>query len=198
MKHILLALVLLCGLTGVVSADDYQDGLDAALRGHGAEAIAKFKKAGEAGNVRAQFMLGDIYRLGDDVPKDTKEALRWYQKAAEGGYIVSQHTLARMYELGRGVLQDHQKVIYWYTQGAESGDAQSQVQLGRIYHELQDYVKAHKWFNLAGTHFTSQMLIDAATKSRDDIAKKMSPQQMAEAQQLARDWKPKPSSTPDR
>jgi hypothetical protein len=36
MKHILLALVLLFGLTGVVSADDYQDDIDAALRGEDA------------------------------------------------------------------------------------------------------------------------------------------------------------------
>jgi hypothetical protein len=50
----------------------------------------------------------------------------------------------------------------------------------------QDYVEAHKWFNLA----TAAGDADAA-KYRDLTVKLMSPAQIAEAQRLAREWRPK-------
>jgi hypothetical protein len=51
----------------------------------------------------------------------------------------------------------------------------------------QDYVQAHMWFNLAGVQGDED-----ATKKRDIVAAKMTPDQIAEAQRLAREWKPKP------
>jgi uncharacterized protein len=51
----------------------------------------------------------------------------------------------------------------------------------------RDYVRAHKWLNLSaarGNNF--------AIKYRDNIAERMTPAQIAEAQKLAREWKPKP------
>ena len=43
------------------------------------------------------------------------------------------------------------------------------------------------WFNLVAAKGDA-----AAVKNRDLIAKKMTPAQIAEAQKLAREWKPKP------
>ena len=51
----------------------------------------------------------------------------------------------------------------------------------------QDYVQAHMWFNLAAARGNA----DAARK-RDLVAAKMTPAQIAEAQKLVREWKPKP------
>jgi uncharacterized protein len=50
----------------------------------------------------------------------------------------------------------------------------------------QDYALAHMWVNLAaaGGH-------KDAVKNRDIVAAKMTPAQIAEAQKLAREWKPK-------
>ncbi len=50
----------------------------------------------------------------------------------------------------------------------------------------QDYVKAHLWFNLAAAQGNED-----ARELRDLWAKKMTPEQIAEAQRLAREWKPK-------
>ncbi len=44
----------------------------------------------------------------------------------------------------------------------------------------QDDVQAHKWVNLA-----------KATKNRDNVAKRMTPDQIAEALRLAREWRAK-------
>ena len=52
----------------------------------------------------------------------------------------------------------------------------------------QDYVQAHMWYNLAGASGDAE-----GAKNRDLIAQKMTPAQVAEAQRLAREWKPKSS-----
>jgi TPR repeat protein len=49
----------------------------------------------------------------------------------------------------------------------------------------QDYVPAHMWFDLAAAQGEKD-----ATELRDSLAKKMTPAQIAEAQKLAREWKP--------
>jgi len=50
----------------------------------------------------------------------------------------------------------------------------------------QDYVQAHMWVNLAATQGRED-----ARKARDILAFQMTPAQIAEAQRLAREWKPK-------
>ena len=73
---------------------------------------------------------------------------------------------------------------------ADQGDAFAQYNLGLMYANgqgvPQDYIQAHMWFNLA----TAQNDANAA-KNRDIVAAKMAPAQIAEAQKLAREWKPK-------
>jgi len=51
---------------------------------------------------------------------------------------------------------------------------------------VQDYVQSHKWFSLA----TSNAVLRVALLKRDAVAAKMTPDQIAEAARLAREWKP--------
>ena len=71
---------------------------------------------------------------------------------------------------------------------AEQGYALAQVNLGLLYANgqgvPQDYVQAHMWVNLAG----AQMVVPGAINRRDKLEKEMSPEQIAEAQRLARAW----------
>jgi TPR repeat protein len=55
----------------------------------------------------------------------------------------------------------------------------------------QDYVQAHMWFNLAASRSSVELGIVEAVKNRGEIAEMMTPAQIAEAQRLAREWKPK-------
>ena len=59
----------------------------------------------------------------------------------------------------------------------------------------QDYVQAHKWINLAISRLVAdeKEIRDKAVKIRDLLAAKMTPAQIAEAQRLAREWKPTPA-----
>ena len=55
----------------------------------------------------------------------------------------------------------------------------------------QDLVQAHKWFSLAASRATRADVREQGTNNRDIVATSMTPQQIAEAQRLAREWKPK-------
>jgi len=80
---------------------------------------------------------------------------------------------------------DYEAAVRLWRPLADQGDVQAQFNLGFMYYEgyglTQDYVQAHKWFSLA--HYTQL----------DAIAAKMTPSQIAEAQKLAREWKPTPA-----
>ncbi|MBI5845650.1 MAG: SEL1-like repeat protein [Deltaproteobacteria bacterium] len=56
----------------------------------------------------------------------------------------------------------------------------------------QDYVTAHKWFNLSAARSPAGEDHDDAVRQRDLLADIMTPAQIAEAQKKAREWKPKP------
>jgi TPR repeat protein len=50
----------------------------------------------------------------------------------------------------------------------------------------QDYVLAHMWWNIAGSKGSKD-----ATKNRNIVKNKMTPQQIEKAQEMARNWKAK-------
>ncbi len=56
----------------------------------------------------------------------------------------------------------------------------------------QDYAAAVTWRNLAASHAPASEAEDrdTAVKNRDAVAAKMTPQRLAEAQRLAREWMP--------
>jgi len=170
--------------------------------GHGvpqddAEAVKWYRLAAEQGYADAQLNLGAKYAVGKAVPQDYAEAVKWFRLAAEQGYANAQHNLGVMYTKGQGVPQDYAAAAKWFRLAAEQGDAQAQYNLGVMYDEghgvPQDYVQALKWFNLAASRFSASEAgdRDKAVKDRDLVASRMTPAQIAEAQKLAREWKPK-------
>jgi hypothetical protein len=130
---------------------------------------------------------------------DYQTALRLLRPLADRGDPRAETTLGVMYDEGHGVPQDDVEALNWYRRAAEQGYAQAQFNLGVMYargeaHDgRQDNVSAHMWFNLAASRFPASEPIarSAAIKSRDAVASRMSPEEIAHAQQLARDWKPK-------
>ena len=128
-------------------------------------------------------------------PRDYAQAVVWYRKAADQGDAAAQNNLGRMYDHGQGVLQDYAQAVVWLRKAAEQGNALGQVNLGTMYDHghgaPQDYVQAHMWYNLAASHAEDAATREMAVKNRDEVAAKMTPAQLAEAQRLASEWKPK-------
>ncbi|MFH1371918.1 MAG: tetratricopeptide repeat protein [Planctomycetota bacterium] len=151
------------------------------------EAVKWYTKAAEQGDVKAQCRLGFMYENGCYVTQDYQEAFKWYTKAAEQGNTGGQCALGKMYADGKGVTRDDQESIKWYTKAAEQGNKEAQVMLGAIYSLSQDYVEAYKWLILATAQATAQsdMYI---FNYRDNLKDRMSPQQIDEAQKLAKEF----------
>jgi TPR repeat protein len=54
----------------------------------------------------------------------------------------------------------------------------------------KDYVQAHKWYNLAAARLPEMEHRDQTAANRDAMTTRMPPEQVAEAQALARAWRP--------
>jgi len=192
MPKFLLYIPLLVGLLLVPALGwaDYQAGGNAYERGDFDTALKEWRPLAEQGNASAQYNLGLMYDSGQGVSQDYQEAVRWYRLAADQGVARAQSNLATMYYKGQGVPQDYTEAVKWYRRAADQGNALAQYNLATMYYfgqvVPQDYVLAHMWANLAASTGSEDKV-----KKRDAIATFMSPQQITEAQRLAREWKAK-------
>ncbi len=168
---------------------DFQAGVDAYLRGDYATALCEFRPVAEQGDAEAQYNLGLLYDNGWGVPQDYGQARQWFEKAASQGVADAQFNLGMLYASGHGVSQDYVQAWQWYEQAAAQGHAAAQLRLGLLYAHgrgvQKDYVQALKWHNLTAANGA-----EVAGRHRDALAEQMTPAQIAEAQKLAREWKP--------
>ena len=160
-KAAVLALAVSLAPAAPVMASPLQDAAAAYKRGDYATALLLLRPLADQRDTLAEGLLGLMYKNGEGVRQDDVQAASWYRKAADQGDDLAQTSLGKMYEYGQGV--------------------------------PQDYVQAHKWYNLAAARFPPSEAIERkiAVSARDLIAAKMTPAQVAEAQRLAREWKPK-------
>jgi hypothetical protein len=153
------------------------------------EAVKWYRLAAAREDEWAQTRLGSIYEEGQGVPQDYQEAVRWYRLAAAQGYAPAQSSLGLAYEKGQGVPQDYQEAVKWYRLAAAQGNQFAQINLGVMYTNgtgvRQDFVRAHMWFTLAASALSGDPG-DTATKNRERIASKMTAEQIATAQEMAR------------
>ena len=161
-----------------------------------AEALKWLEPAAERGEAAAQADLGAIYLFGAGGPVDYAEALKWLRPAAEHGSSIAQAMLGGMYVDGQGVPVDSAEALRWLRPAAEHGNSIAQISLSYMYFfgegVARDYMQAHMWVDLAvGTLATASDLPvrDLAIKLRDErVAVEMKPEEIAEAQRLAREW----------
>ena len=145
------------------------------------------------GDAKAQFNVGLAYNIGDVVEKNWDEAIVWYLKAAKQGYVYAQNNLAVCYARGSEKVQDKVQAAKWYYRAAKQGLAASQNALGSCYANGEglpkDYVEAYKWVNLAAAQANED-----ARGNLSIIEQWMTPEQIAQAQELAREFKPRKES----
>ena len=156
------------------------------------EAVKWYHLAAEQGDADAQNSLGYMYQNGEGVTKDYKEAEKWYRLATKQGDAGAQFNLGVMYQAGYGVTKDYQEALKWFRLAAEQGLAESQSYLGQMYYKglgvIKDIVLAHMWWNISandGNKWVSGY--QKGKENRDVIKGRMTSEQMAEAQNLARE-----------
>jgi TPR repeat protein len=135
-----------------------------------------------------------MYAQGLGVGRDDIEAVKWWRAAAEQGDAFAQYNLGLAYANAQGVAKNVADAAKWYRLAADQGHGPAQVNLGLLYQNgyglPQDHVRAYMWFNLAASKGYK-----LGVKNRDEIAKRMTAAQIAEAQKLTRNWKPVEQST---
>ena len=166
-----------------------------------AEAMKWYRKAADQGHATALLNLGVMFTIGHGVPQDYAEAMKWFRKAADQGDASAQYNLGGMYYKGQGVRKDYAEAVKWFGKAADQGEAIAMRNLGVMYESgegvRKDYVMAHMWFNLAASRNPSSEIgrRNENVKDRDNLASKMTPAQIAEAQKLALEWKSKKGRT---
>ena len=149
-------------------------------------AFAERKAKAEAGNATAQNNLGTMYALGDGVPQNFKEALKWFRLAAEQGDEVAQNNLGLSYAQGAGVATDDKEAVKWFRKAAEQGYAEAQFNLGAMYYNghgvLKNEVTATTWLTIAAVNGHQD-----AKGNMGAFTKEMTPEQIAEAEELSKE-----------
>ena len=155
--------------------------------------------AANAGYLDSQRKLASEYTSGKRLKRDTFAALPWLKMAeqnSDSSKLPDQYQLGHFYEHDADNAPNYVEAMKWYRKAADGGDYRSQKSLGDIYESgkgvLKDYVRAYKWYLLsAATSYGHAGIKDfhaGALRSRDLLAQKMTPAQLAKSRQLARAW----------
>ena len=132
----------------------------------------------------------EAYTIGD-FPK----AIAEFQALADQGDIDGQYFLGLFYHNGFGVKRDQAESLKWFLKAAQQGDARSQYYAGIMHAAGQGVAKdlpvADMWLSLSAANPKSSYRDSLYTKEEiDKIEKKMTPEQIAQAKDLAKSWKP--------
>lgn len=122
---------------------------------------------------------------------DYATAVEIWRPIAERGDADAQAALARAYQEGEGVPQDYSEAARWLHKAAKQGVPFAQASLGYKYRDgkgvLQDFVLAHMWFNIVSANSVRPNIFEISGRiQRDAIEKRMTPEQVSNAQTRAR------------
>lgn len=150
--------------------------------------IDELQPAAEQGSAEDQYNLGLRYESA--LPKNHREAVRWYRMAAIQRHVGAFYRLCALSDIGRGMPKDYQEALRWCRLAADQGHGPAMFVIATYYEKARgvtkDIVQAYQWYNLAAAHGHED-----GAKWRDRLATNMTPTQIAQAQFLARNWKPK-------
>jgi TPR repeat protein len=189
MKKLIIAMTIAVSLAANATAG-FTEGATAYNAKNYSRALKEVTPLARAGHADAQHLLGLMYYMGRGVARDYKQALTWHRKAADQGKADAQYVVGAMYYTGNAVAADPKAAVSWFRRAAEKGHAEAQHALGLMYcyHAAglpQDNVLAYMLWNLAASGGNAN-----ASQHRADIAKRMTAEQIDEAQAMSRTWKP--------
>lgn len=145
-----------------------------------------------AGAARAGMEEGRAYyRQGSYM-----HAFSEFRPLAEAGDPEAAAYLGAHYLYGLAGPRNFVQALKWYRFSAAHGNADGQLGLAIMYAKGQgvarDYVQAYLWLSLAAARLPPGADRDQVAATRDDIAKRMSPEAVADAERAVADWKPEP------
>jgi hypothetical protein len=149
-----------------------------------AKALELYKKSTDKGYPKAFYNIGVMYTRGEAVPQNFAEAAKWYQLAAAKGNADGQYSHGANYLSGIGVEKNVGEALRWINLAASQNYVPAQLFFALAYQEgkivEKDYVRSLMWLNILAVS-GDQKLID----TRNHLSKNLTPQQVANAQDLA-------------
>ena len=168
------------------------------------EARRWLRPAAEQGHPEAQWRLCMTYARGLGVDKDHAEARAWCRVAAEAGHVWAQEELGRLYD-DWGFPPDYAQALEWYRRASDQGSAVARLRMYSIYRQgrrgvRRDPVKALAYLDYV--QFGSlpdggRIFVTTVGNAPDDyseqwtrnlLTRKMSKEEIAEAEELVRQW----------
>jgi localization factor PodJL len=118
-------------------------------------ALDRLTQLANAGNAKAETIVGLKYLNGEGVPVNEAQAAKWLERAAEAGEPVAQYRLGTLYEHGKGVPADLAKAAHWYQAAAMQGNRKAMHNIAVAYAEgagiKKDLTEAVRWFSKAAS-----------------------------------------------
>jgi len=161
---------------------------------HDDEAATKWlTTAADLGEPRAQYMLGAAYYGGLGVEQDDALAVHWLGEAATGGHDRAQFLLAEAFANGRGVPADMAWAARWYGKAAHQGHNRAQLVYGLLLAKGRglpaDPARGYTWLTIAAANGQAD-----AEAARTDLARRLSPDERADAAAAADAFRPTPNT----
>ena len=132
-----------------------------------------------------------VFQLAAQQTKADQKPIEEVKAKAEAGDAESEMELGRRYDKGEGVVKDHAEAAKWYRKAAEQNYVDAQFNLGMCYEEAdagtEDWAEVYKWLSLA-----ARQGHEGAKKFMTVLESKlMTPEQIAQGQKRAREFKPR-------
>ena len=151
--------------------------------------LAMLQAAAQAGDIKAQFFLGNRFKAGEGVNADLSQAFSWYMKAAQKGAAPAQLNVGQMYARGRGVARDLVQAKIWLQKAAKQGDNRASYNLAFLEESNQNLSDAYQWYDLSARDgmLDPRVKTEAQGKIRK-LAANLSAEDMQRARQRADQW----------
>ena len=195
-RKLLAACVIATGLGAPVAAGPLEEGNAAYLEKEYAKAAELWRPLAEKGDATAQYYLGTLFAEGKGVTQNDATAFMWFQRAANQGNAAAQYNVGASFAEGTGIAKSDTDAAKWFRRAADQGMAFAQLNLGLLYAAgngvPQDKVEAFKWLELAFRGLPAGGPRMDVAHAMQDVAAKMTREEIDEAKQRERAWKPQP------
>lgn len=126
-------------ISSVLLSSTAMAGLSEAIEAFNAKryptAFSEFSYLANAGDVTAMYYLGQMYRDGLGVEKNTERAVQLFEQAEGAHNTEATTTLGRMLLYGDGITQNAELGVEYLKKAAHAGDANALFELGEAYSE---------------------------------------------------------------
>lgn len=143
----------------------------------------KLIRLANAGDPRAQSLLGRLHLSDDPEMRDEEKAFKWFRAAADQGLTEAQIQVGLMFLTGVGVKKDPEEAAKLYCTAGLKGATEGFVRLAMMFFLGngidRDLVSAYAWFSAAAMDGRR----DAAREAKS-VRRLLDPAQKDEAERL--------------